>query len=284
MAEYGEFERLATGEDFCTWLPPEARARLLNALDEIHPAEPTFRLEFEALTAKAQQWFEFSGVRIPGRDGRAERVTGVVREITEQKTAFTRLAYLANYDELTGQLNRTRLQEELSRVLQSATSQERHCAYAVASIDKLAVINEIYGFDVADELIVQTGNRLAQALRLSDVIGRTAGNKFGVVLGECGEREMSMVADRLHTAVRSEPIQTAPARFPQPSPSARSGCRRVRPRARKPCFAPKRRSNAPRRWAATASPYIPVPHSAKRSAAVWSIWATKLSLHSTSSA
>ena len=208
MPEYGEFERLATGEDFCTWLPPEARARLLNALDDVHPQEATFRLEFEVLTATAKQWFEFSSVRIPGGDGRAERVTGVVREITEQKTAFTRLAYLANYDELTGQLNRTRLQEELNRVLQSATSQERHCAYAVASIDKLAVINEIYGFDVADELIVQTGQRLAQGLRLSDVIGRTAGNKFGVVLGECGEREMSMVADRLHTAVRSEPIQT----------------------------------------------------------------------------
>jgi len=208
MPEYGEFERLSTGEDFCTWLPPEARARLLNALDDVHPDEPTFRVEFEALTASAKQWFEFSGVRIPGRDGRAERVTGVVREISEQKTAFTRLSYLANYDELTGQLNRTRLREELSRALHNASAQGRQCGYAVAAIDKLAVINEIYGFDVADELIVQTGQRLAQALRLSDVIGRTAGNKFGVVLGECGEREMVMVADRLHSSVRNEPIQT----------------------------------------------------------------------------
>jgi diguanylate cyclase (GGDEF)-like protein len=190
------------------WLPPQARARLLNALDDVHPEEETFRLEFEALTASAHQWFELCCVRIPGHDGRAERVTGVMREITEQKAAFTRLSYLATCDELTGHLNRTRLREELSRVIETATSQGRYCAYAVAAIDRLAVINEIYGFDVADELIVQTGQRLAKALRGTDIIGRTAGNKFGVILGECGEREMALVAERLHAAVRSEAIQT----------------------------------------------------------------------------
>src|SRR5262249_43057703 len=82
------------------------------------------------------------------------------------------------------------------------------CAFVVAAIDKLAVINETYGFDVADEVIVATGQRLAQALRISDIIGRTAGNKFGVILGECGEREMELVAGRLHGAVRGEMIET----------------------------------------------------------------------------
>ena len=206
--EHAPLERLSNGHAFCMWLPPQARARLLNALDDIHSEEATFRLEFEALTPAARQWFELSCVRISGPNGRAERVTGMMREITEQKTAFDRLSYLATCDELTGHLNRTRLREELSRVIEAATSESRCCAYAVASIDSLAVINETYGFDVADELIVQTGKRLAQALRGTDIIGRTAGNKFGVILGECGEREIALVAERLHAAVRSEAIQT----------------------------------------------------------------------------
>ncbi len=70
------------------------------------------------------------------------------------------------------------------------------------------MINETYGFDIADEVIVQVGQRLAQSLRHSDVIGRTAGNKFGVILGACGEREMALVAERLHAAVRSDVIET----------------------------------------------------------------------------
>src|SRR5262249_39834527 len=46
------------------------------------------------------------------------------------------------------------------------------------------------------------------SLRSSGIIGRTAGNKFGVILGECGEREMALVAERLHAAVRSDVIET----------------------------------------------------------------------------
>ncbi len=207
-AIHGEIERFAAGSDFCSWLPAQARARLLNALDETHPEEATFRLEFETASASSCHWFELCGVRIPGPEGRAERVTGMLREITEQKSTFNRLSYLATCDELTGHLNRTRLREELGRIIETSTAESRHCAYAVASIDKLAVINETYGFDVADELIVQAGLRLAQTLRATDLIGRTGGNKFGVILGECGERELAAVAERLHAAVRKDPIQT----------------------------------------------------------------------------
>ena len=115
---------------------------------------------------------------------------------------------LASCDELTGHLNRTRLREELTRVIERAIQQSRTSAFVVAAIDKLAIINETYGFDVADEVIVATGQRLAQSLRGSDSIGRTAGNKFGIILGSCGEREMAMVAERLHAAVHGEVIET----------------------------------------------------------------------------
>ena len=127
----------------------------------------------------------------PAQSGRAERVTGVLKLITPQKRMLKRLTYLACFDELTGHLNRTRLRERLTSVIQKAVAEDRSCAYVVASIDRLAVINETYGFDVADEVIVAAGQRLAQTLRGSDVIGRTAGNKFGVILADCGENEMT---------------------------------------------------------------------------------------------
>ena len=54
-------------------------------------------------------------MRLPGANGRAERVTGILRLVTEEKTTLTRLNYLATCDELTGHLNRTRLREELTK-------------------------------------------------------------------------------------------------------------------------------------------------------------------------
>jgi len=208
LRHHPELERLTSGDALQAWLGPHAMGRLLGLIDEVSPADSSFTVEFEAAIKASREWFEISGVRTPGSNGRAERVTGVVREITQQKQAFTRLSYLATRDELTGHLNRTRLREELSRVILRATGEGRSCAFVVAAIDDLAVINETYGFDVADEVIVATGQRLAQALRTSDVIGRTAGNKFGLVLSECGEREMAVVSERLHAAVRGEIIET----------------------------------------------------------------------------
>ena len=200
--------RLQSGEDFRTWLSPAARAELAMHLAQRVPADPAFAIEFESYATRPSEWYELRAVRTPGANGRAERVTGVLRSITAQKRMLKRLTYLACFDELTGHLNRTRLRERLTSVITRAVSESRTCAYVVASIDKLAVINETYGFDVADEVIVAAGQRLAQTLRGSDVIGRTAGNKFGVILADCGEREMSLVAERLRAAVRGEIIET----------------------------------------------------------------------------
>ena len=199
--------RLNSGQEFLVWLG-EMRNKFLSLIDESSPADPGFSLEIETHAAGAREWYELSAVRIAGGKGRTERVVGALRPVTENKQRINRLTYLANCDELTGHLNRTRLREELTRAISVAQAESRSCAYMVAAIDKLASINETYGFDVADEVIVAAGRRLAQCLRGTDMIGRPAGNKLGIVLGECGEREMQLVAERLHSGVRNAVIET----------------------------------------------------------------------------
>jgi diguanylate cyclase (GGDEF)-like protein len=209
LGDHSPLAALETGQAFRAWLGPAARSRLLAIINEPSPAEPAFTLEFEALAKVSKVWFEVSGVRIPGPDGRAERIAGVVREITEQKGAFARLSQLATCDELTGQLNRTRLREELTQVLAKGHAGEgRPCTYMVVGIDRLAVINETYGFDVADDVIVATGQRLAGAMRSADSIGRIGGNKFGILLADCAESEMAFLAERLRTSVCKDVIET----------------------------------------------------------------------------
>ena len=207
LSSHTDPARLETGRGLAKWMGADARDKLLGYLSERAPAEPSFELEFESLSP-TPEWYEIRAVRVAGIGGATERVSGILRAITEHKHALTRLTYLASYDELTGHLNRTRLREELTKVIARAASNESHCAYFVCGIDKLAVINETYGFDVADEVIVATGQRFGSSLRASDVIGRTAGNKFGIILAECSEQEMSQVAERLRAGVRDTVIET----------------------------------------------------------------------------
>jgi diguanylate cyclase (GGDEF)-like protein len=208
LASHTDPDKLARGDAFRAWMSANGRDKLGAMMRENSTKDSTFEIEFEAASAMGNVWFEMSGVRISGAEGRAERLTGILRVVTERKREAQRLTYLATRDELTGHLNRTSLREKLSQAIEAAKAEERNCAYLVASIDRLAMINEAYGFGASDEVIVAVGERLAGSLRGSDIIGRTAGNKLGVILGNCTEREISLVSERLRSVVRSDVIAT----------------------------------------------------------------------------
>ncbi|HEY5337543.1 MAG TPA: bifunctional diguanylate cyclase/phosphodiesterase [Rhizomicrobium sp.] len=208
LSDHMDVNRLKRGEAFRQWMGEAGRKQLEKVLNNTAPKETTFDIEFEASSAMGSAWFEMRALRVPGPLGLAERISGVLRIVTETKREAQRLTYLATRDELTGHLNRTSLRTELARVIDVVKSEQRTCAYLVASVDRLAMINEAYGFGAADEVIVAVGERIATALRGTDIIGRIAGNKLGVILGNCGEREIALVTERLRGAVRSDVIAT----------------------------------------------------------------------------
>jgi diguanylate cyclase (GGDEF)-like protein len=202
-AENGQRGRTLLG-----FVGPDARTRLVQLIESRSPDPTFFDIDLEVASAMGSVWFTMLGSRMPGPAGVTERLTGVMREVTERRREAQRLRYLATRDELTGQLNRNALRTELADAIRKAKSEERSCAFLVASIDRLAMINDTYGFDIADEVIVAVGERLSRTLRCTDVIGRTAGNKFGVILGNCSERELTLVAERLRAVVRDRVIET----------------------------------------------------------------------------
>ncbi len=78
----------------------------------------------------------------------------------------------------------------------------------MAAIDRLAMINETYGFDVADDPIAQVGRRLGSGLRSGDTIGRYAGNKIGMILINTNEHAVTGAANRILESVQGPAIRT----------------------------------------------------------------------------
>ncbi|HEX4293071.1 MAG TPA: GGDEF domain-containing protein [Rhizomicrobium sp.] len=206
----GQFgsDAASRGRNFLGFMNSEGRAKLGTLIESRSSDNVAFDIDIEFASAMGSMWFVILGTRIAGVGGNTERLSGVMREITERRRESQRLRYLAMRDELTGHLNRNSLRAELAEAIDSAKAEERNCAFLVASIDRLAMINDTYGFDAADEVIVAVGERLARTLRSTDIIGRTAGNKFGVILGNCSERELGLVSDRLRASVRDRVIDT----------------------------------------------------------------------------
>ncbi len=154
-----------------------------------------------------ENWVEDRGRWFGDTEGRPVRAVGVVRIITGRRQRDEELNFLVTNDELTGHVNRARLKDLLGETLVDLRRNERQGAYLVAAIDNLALINEAYGFDVADQVIVAVGNRLLGELRGSDVIGRCSGNKFGIILSNCSDQQMHATSERLLSVVRDLVIE-----------------------------------------------------------------------------
>jgi len=172
LSPFANSDVLHRGSAFRNWVGASGRERIDSILSDAK--ESVFDFEFQATSAMETAWFEVRGAAVSGSQGDTERIAGIVRLVTERKRHAQRLTYLATRDELTGHLNRTTLRSELGRAIELARKEERQCAYLVAAIDRLAVINEAYGFGAADEVIVAVSERLAASLRDSDLIGRIA--------------------------------------------------------------------------------------------------------------
>jgi len=154
-------------------------------------------------------WLSDSGRWFAGSDGKPAIAHGLIRVVTERHEREQHLAYLSRTDELTGQMNRSALTETLEETLENAIKCRSSCAFLIVAIDNLAVLNDAYGFDTADEVIREVGKRLHRRLRGGDAIGRYSGNKFGVILSNCLETDMHVATKRLMSAVRELPIETS---------------------------------------------------------------------------
>ncbi|MEQ1753913.1 MAG: EAL domain-containing protein [Micropepsaceae bacterium] len=206
---FGESTSFETDKGFHALIEGDAvEPRLRYALTPPDDGKP-FKLEYSLVTGGAPIWIEECGVCVPGPDGQVERVVGMVRNITERKLREAHFVWAASYDEMTGHLNRLRLRERLAKYLEDTPVAERKpAAYFVVAIDDLAVINETYGFDMADEVIVAIGRRLAETAGPGSTLGRTAGNKFGLYIEGCTPEDMAERAAELRLAARARVIPT----------------------------------------------------------------------------
>ncbi len=153
-------------------------------------------------------WVEDCGRWFAGSDGKPAEVLGMVRRIDDRYARDQHLRFLGNCDPLTGMMNRGRMAEALGETISQAQDNDTPCAFLIAAISNLAVVNDAYGFDVADDVIISVGRRLRQVVRTGDAIGRYSGSKFGLILSKCTEEELQIAAERFLAVARDSVIET----------------------------------------------------------------------------
>lgn len=116
------------------------------------------------------------------RAGRAVRYVGLFSDITDQKQYQHNLERLAHFDALTGLPNRVLLGDRIRQVMSASRRNEQRFALAYIDIDHFKLINDTYGQEVGDQVLLEVASRLQKIVRDSDTVARPGGDEFVVML------------------------------------------------------------------------------------------------------
>jgi diguanylate cyclase (GGDEF)-like protein len=128
-----------------------------------------------------------------------------VMDVTENRQAETRVAYMAQHEALTGLPNRVLFHERLDEALLRLRRHEEKLAVLYLDLDQFKNVNDTLGHPAGDLLLKEAADRLRLCLRDSDIVARFGGDEFAVLqMGLAEPHEASVLADRIVTLL-SEP-------------------------------------------------------------------------------
>ncbi|MET0050072.1 MAG: PAS domain S-box protein [Candidatus Thiodiazotropha sp.] len=110
------------------------------------------------------------------------RVFSFLRDISERKEAERRIKYMAYNDALTGLPNRELLADRLKQAIAHTDRTERILAICYLDLDGFKPINDEYGHEIGDRMLVLVAHRLLEDLRQGDTLARLGGDEFVLLL------------------------------------------------------------------------------------------------------
>jgi len=137
------------------------------------------------------------------------RVFSFVRDISERREAAHRIEHMAYHDLLTGLPNRELFADRLRQATRLAQRSGQNIAVCYVDIDGFKPVNDRYGHDVGDALLIEVARRMVAQLRDGDTVARLGGDEFVVLLTDVrGAYTAEETVERLLRAV-AEPVYVA---------------------------------------------------------------------------
>jgi diguanylate cyclase (GGDEF)-like protein/PAS domain S-box-containing protein len=134
-------------------------------------------------------------------DGHVVELLGVTRDISERKLFEAELTRLAVTDPVTGVWNRRHGRE----LLEAATAQPDQdggpLSVLMVDIDNFKAINDTYGHQSGDTVLIELARRLTGAVRSTDMVARWGGEEFVILLRDCPLNDAVIRAEKIRRQI-----------------------------------------------------------------------------------
>lgn len=168
-----------TGKSISDVFPKEMAETLFERIGKAMQENQPQEYEDYAILNTGPKWFSSIITKILDTSGEVVGVQITSLDITERKKAESELIYLAYHDQLTGLYNRRYFDESLGEI---DNKQNLPLSVVIADINGLKLINDSFGNEAGDRIIVETAKLICSCCREDDILARLGGDEFIVLL------------------------------------------------------------------------------------------------------
>jgi two-component system, cell cycle response regulator len=136
-----------------------------------------------------------------------EELVARVRAALRTKAVHDGLAERAARDGLTGLFNRRELDLRAREAIALANRHNRPFSCLLLDLDHFKLVNDTHGHAAGDTVLREAANRICDASRISDIVGRYGGEEFVVLLPETRADAAVAVADKLRALLAASPVE-----------------------------------------------------------------------------
>ncbi len=134
------------------------------------------------------KWFSISVIR--DGTGKVENYLAIFSDITDRKRAEERIEFLAHHDALTQLPNRVLTRDRFEQAVASAARDNAGVALLYIDLDNFKYVNDTFGHQAGDHLLLTVVERLKKHMRDSDTISRQGGDEFLLILGHIRDKDV----------------------------------------------------------------------------------------------
>ncbi len=111
-----------------------------------------------------------------------DRCLVVFHDLTQRRDYEQQMARIAHYDVLTGLPNRRLLTERMDQAIARSLRNGKLLAVCYLDLDHFKEVNDRYGHEAGDRVLVQTAQRMVESIRTEDTAARLGGDEFVMLL------------------------------------------------------------------------------------------------------
>lgn len=185
---------------FADLVIPEFRDLLRKEWDRVLKLHEPFKSEYEIETRDGtRKWVMELGQGVFGEYGEVEALEGIIIDMTERKKQEEHIQYLSEHDFLTGLFNRRHFDNEKDRL---DIKENMPLSFFICDINGVRLINDAFGQIHGDRVIVETSRYLKNFCGENDVLARTGGNEFCILMPNTSAESAHNILERMENSLK----------------------------------------------------------------------------------